>query len=232
MAAPLDTARAYARSILKARGVPASRWMRFAAERFLADLKSARARNSAFVFSSEHAGAAISFISLLPHIKGEWARRNETIRLEPWQIFILCNIFGFVRRSDETRRYRRAYLSVARKNAKSTLASAVGLYMLCGDGESGAEVYALATTRDQAGIVYSDAKAMVKKSSRWPSFMDWTPACSRSADRPPMHPSSRCRATLVMASPRTAPSSTNTTNTSPRAPTTRCILAWARARSR
>lgn len=175
MAAPLDTARAYARSILKARGVPASRWMRFAAERFLADLKSARARNSAFVFSSEHAGAAISFISLLPHIKGEWARRNETIRLEPWQIFILCNIFGFVRRSDETRRYRRAYLSVARKNAKSTLASAVGLYMLCGDGESGAEVYALATTRDQAGIVYSDAKAMVKKSKPLAEFYGLDP---------------------------------------------------------
>jgi phage terminase large subunit-like protein len=140
-------------------------WMRKAAQRFLDDLKASRAKGSAYVFSRERAYAAVAFIELLPHIKGEWARRNETIRLEPWQVFITCNLFGFLVRATGLRRFRRAYMSVSRKNAKSTFASAVGLYMLCGDGEPGAEVYALATTRDQAGIVFNDARAMVKKSA-------------------------------------------------------------------
>lgn len=162
--AALTVARDYAKSLLARRGLPANLWMKRAAERFLADLKAAREKNSAFVFSASRAESAIRFIELLPHVKGEWALRNETLRLQPWQIFILCNLFGFVRRADGTRRFRRAYLSVARKNAKSTLASAIGLYMLAGDDEPGAEVYALATTRDQAGIVYKDALAMARKS--------------------------------------------------------------------
>lgn len=164
MSDSLVIARAYAKSVLAARGIPACRWIKRAAERFLDDLKAARARNSVFVYSKDHAESAIQFIELLPHVKGEWARRRETLRMEPHQIFVLVNLFGFVRRLDETRRFRRAYLSVSRKNAKSTTASAVGLYMLCGDGEPGAEIYALATTKDQAGIVYSDARAMVKRS--------------------------------------------------------------------
>jgi phage terminase large subunit-like protein len=161
----LATASAYAKSVLSKRGTVAGRWVQSAAERFLSDLKTSRARDSVYGFSSEHADAVVRFIELLPHVKGEWARRHETIRLEPWQVFILANLFGFVRRSDETRRFRRAYVSVSRKNAKSTLASAIGLYMLCADDEAGAEVYAIATTRDQAGIVFHDAQAMVRKSA-------------------------------------------------------------------
>jgi phage terminase large subunit-like protein len=162
---PLAIATAYARLLLKKRGaLPAGQWMRKAAERFLSDLKAARERNSVHVYDDGYAGAAVRFIQLLPHIKGEWARRNETIKLEPWQVFLIANLFGFIRRADQTRRFRRAYLSCARKQGKSSYASAIGLYMLCGDGEPGAEVYALATTKDQAGIVYSDARAMVKKS--------------------------------------------------------------------
>ncbi len=164
MTDPLSIARDYAKRAVSGKGVIVGGWMQKAAARFLADLKTARERNSTWVYSKEHAAAAIGFIELLPHIKGEWARRNETLRMEPWQQFILCNLFGFVRRSDGTRRFRRAMLSVGRKNAKSTTASAIGLYMLCADGEAGAEVYALATTREQAGIVFNDARAMVRKS--------------------------------------------------------------------
>lgn len=164
MTDPLAIARDYAKRAVSGKGVIVGGWMQKAAARFLADLKTARERNSTWVYSKEHAAAAIGFVELLPHIKGEWARRNETLRMEPWQQFILCNLFGFVRRSDGTRRFRRAMLSVGRKNAKSTTASAIGLYMLCADGEAGAEVYALATTREQAGIVFNDARAMVKKS--------------------------------------------------------------------
>jgi len=105
MSDSLAVARAYAKSVLAARGIPACRWIKRAAERFLADLKAARARNSVFVYSKDHAESAIQFIELLPHVKGEWARRRETLRMEPHQIFVLVNLFGFVRRLDETRRF-------------------------------------------------------------------------------------------------------------------------------
>ncbi|WP_338284781.1 terminase large subunit domain-containing protein, partial [Escherichia coli] len=101
--------------------------------------------------------------------------------LMDWHVFILINIFGFViplvneetgevvMRSDGSgrpvmvRRFRTAYNEVARKNAKSTLSSGIGLYMTGADGEGGAEVYSAATTRDQARIVFEDAKNMVRK---------------------------------------------------------------------
>lgn len=101
------------------------------------------------------------FIEKLRHIKGKWA--GKTISLEPWQIFILCNVFGWYWASTTKRRFRDVYLEIPRKNAKSTLTSGVGLFTLALEGEGGAEVYSAATTRDQAKIVFLDAKRMVDK---------------------------------------------------------------------
>src|SRR5690606_38345883 len=68
---------------------------------------------------------------------------------------------------DGNRRFRTVYIEVPRKNAKSTLSSGVALYMLTADGESGAEVYSAATTRQQAKIVFDDAQAMARKEERF-----------------------------------------------------------------
>lgn len=114
-----------------------------------------------YKFSTDRAAHVCRFIELLPHIKGEWA--GKLIVLEPWQIFLLTTIFGWID-SDGYRRYKTAYVEVPRKNAKSTLASGIALYMLTADGEGGPEVYSAATTRDQARIVWQDAKRMVDKS--------------------------------------------------------------------
>lgn len=95
------------------------------------------------------------------HSKGEWAGRP--IVLEVWQRELVIVLFGW-RRADGTRRYRLAYIEIARKNAKSTLAAAIGLYLTLGDHEPGAEVYASATKKDQAKIVHGAAEAMVKQS--------------------------------------------------------------------
>ena len=103
-----------------------------------------------------------AFIESLQHIKGRWAR--TPIRLEPPQIFWLMCIFGWVD-GKGLRRFKTAYLEVPRKNAKSTWASGVGLYMTCADGEGGPEVYSAATTRDQARIVWSDAHKMAERNS-------------------------------------------------------------------
>jgi phage terminase large subunit-like protein len=119
---------------------------------------------SIFEYSPKRANHAIEFIeNYCKHSKGgKWG--GKPIDLELWQKAFLAGAFGFVDRMDGTRKYREVLLIVARKNGKSTLASGVGLYLQIGDGEPGAEVYAVATKKDQAKAVWLEAKRMVKKS--------------------------------------------------------------------
>lgn len=115
-------------------------------------------------FDDEAAAHAVEFFSRLKHTKGEWATRGgQPIRLEPWQVFVVGSLFGWMR-ADGLRRFRRCYLSVARKNGKTTIAAGIGLYLAFFDAEPGAEVYAAATTEEQARICWDAAKAMVSKS--------------------------------------------------------------------
>ncbi|HEX9193117.1 MAG TPA: terminase TerL endonuclease subunit [Burkholderiales bacterium] len=102
------------------------------------------------------------------HSKGEWAGR--LIHLEPIQRDTLTTIFGWMR-ADGTRRFRIAWIEWPRKNTKSTTAAGVGLYLLVGDGEPGAEVYSTATKKDQAKIVHDAATAMVKASPELKRFL-------------------------------------------------------------
>ncbi len=101
------------------------------------------------------------FTTYLRHHEGEWA--GQPFILQPWEIFILSQIFGW-KRQDGTRRFREALVFVPRKNGKSTKAGAVGNYMLFADNEPGAQVYSSATKRDQARIVWDVALAQVKQS--------------------------------------------------------------------
>ena len=151
-----DTATQYARDVV-AGDVVAGELTRLACQRHLDDLE----RDWQYTFDAARADRACRFIGLLPHIKGRLA--GQLIRLEPWQIFIVASIFGWIHRDTGLRRYRSAYIAVARKNAKSTLSSGIALYMLCADDEAGAEIYSAATTRDQARIVWADARAMVAR---------------------------------------------------------------------
>lgn len=95
------------------------------------------------------------------HSKGKFG--GQMVRLELWEKALLAAVFGFV---DEAglRQYQVVLLIVAKKNGKSLLASIVGNYMLTADGEAGPEVYAVATKRDQAKIIWNEAKRMIKKS--------------------------------------------------------------------
>lgn len=113
---------------------------------------------------------ACKFVEACPHVKGKLAKvkpdgtRHKLI-LEPWQIFCMMNIFGWVD-SENKRRFLYVYIEVAKKNGKSTWLAAVALYLAFIDGEMGAEVYTAATSRDQAKIVFEDAKKMVEFSPR------------------------------------------------------------------
>jgi phage terminase large subunit-like protein len=110
--------------------------------------------------SAEH--VATFFRQFLRHSKGEWAGRS--FELLPWQWEdVIAPLFGWLRASG-VRRYSKAYVEIPKKNGKSTLAAAIGLYMLAGDNEEGAEVYSTATDRRQAGIVHDEAIRMVDAS--------------------------------------------------------------------
>lgn len=100
--------------------------------------------------------------SFLCHSQGDFA--GKPVIFEPWQRDdIIYPMFGWVRENGR-RRYRKAYIEIPKKNGKSFLCSALGLYFLCGDGEPGAKVFAAATGKDQAKIVHGEAQAMVKAS--------------------------------------------------------------------
>lgn len=95
------------------------------------------------------------------HSKG--AQGGKPVVLELWEKALLAAVFGFVD-IEGNRKYHEALLIVGRKNGKSLLASIVGLYMLMADGEPGSEVYAVSTKRDQAKIIWLEAKRMIAKS--------------------------------------------------------------------
>ncbi|WP_144467682.1 terminase large subunit [Bacillus toyonensis] len=116
-----------------------------------------------YEYDSNRANHVIEFIeNYCKHSKAKWA--GKPIDLELWQQAFLAATFGFVHKIDGTRKYREAFLVVARKNGKSTLSSGICLYLQVADGEGGSEVYAVATKEQQAKIVWSESKRMVKKS--------------------------------------------------------------------
>lgn len=138
---------------------PACKEERQACQRFLDDLER---DDWPYSFDLAQAERACRFIEKLPHTKGKWAAKHLTIKLEPWQCFIVCNIFGW-RDEEGLRRFRDVYLRIPRKNGKSLLAAAIGLYMLVRDNEFGAEVYSGATTEKQALEVFRPAWEMVRR---------------------------------------------------------------------
>lgn len=108
------------------------------------------------------------FVKFLRHSKGRW--QGKPFELLDWQRQdIVCPLFGW-KRPDGTRRFRHAYIELPKKNGKSTLASGIGVYMLAGDNEAGAEVYSAATDQRQASIVHGEAIAMVEAS---PELSAW-----------------------------------------------------------
>lgn len=106
---------------------------------------------------------ALNFIEgYCKHSKGKMG--GKPFLLEIWQKAMICALFGFVHKIDGVRKFRELVFIVARKNGKSALGSAIALYMLIADGEAGPEIVSAATKKDQAKIIWSEAKRMVKKS--------------------------------------------------------------------
>ncbi len=150
----------YCRDVLNDK-IPACKWVKAACQRQIDDLARQDEESFAFRFDLKLAIRVCVFVEQAPHIKGKL--RGRRIRLEPWQIFILTTVFGWLNKDTGKRRFRRAYIECPRGSGKSALSSPVALYMGFMDGEGGAEVYSAATTRDQAKIVFSVAQEMARK---------------------------------------------------------------------
>ncbi len=157
-----EKAEQYARDVIAGR-IPSCAHVIGACRRHLEDLRKSKSRTARYRFDAAKAEAACVFVEQLPHVKDQWAARQELIVLEPWQCFVLAMIFGWVEKSTGLRRFREAYVEVPRKNGKSVLGAGIGLYMFLEDGEYGAEVYSGATSEKQAWEVFRPAKAMVDK---------------------------------------------------------------------
>ncbi len=157
-ASVLPIAEQYCSDVLAGR-ILAPRYVKRACRRHRLDLRNGAARG--LHFDPAAAERVLKFSGVVKHSKGKWA--NTPVVLEPWEQFIIWVLFGWMR-ADGTRRFRTAYISVARKNGKSTLAAIIGLYMAFVDREPGADVFAAATKKDQAKIIWSEASRMVRSS--------------------------------------------------------------------
>lgn len=140
--------------------IPACKKVKQAVQRHVNDIKKSEAGTFPYYFDHKKAQMAIVFFCQLVHTKGKLA--GQKLHPEPWQQFIIANLYGWRRRDDNRRRYLRAYIQIARKNGKSFLAAGVALYDLV--TERGAECYSAATKKDQAKIVFEDAKKTVQYS--------------------------------------------------------------------
>ncbi len=157
----VDDILSYAQRGAEGRGVMGS-LVRAACRRHLNDLETGKHRGLRWDQSS--ADRVLEFFPrFCRHSKGEWS--GQPVVLSDWQKFSIGCLFGW-KRANGARRFRTCYKSVARKNGKSTEAAGVGLYGLTADGEPGAEIYSVATKKDQARIVFDEARRMRGKSPK------------------------------------------------------------------
>lgn len=116
-----------------------------------------------YIFDEAKANKPIDFIEkFCKHSKGEWI--GKPVILDLFQKAYISALFGFVDKENGLRRYRESMFYIARKNGKTTMLAGIALYMLIADNEGGAEVYSIATKKDQASILFDEAHNMIKQS--------------------------------------------------------------------
>jgi phage terminase large subunit-like protein len=157
--APVDPVAKYAKDVLAGK-IVAGPHVRNSCKRHLEDLKDGFARG--LVWDLPAAMHAIGYFRDVLRLNGgEW--EGKPYDPFPWELFIIGSIFGW-KLADNTRRFRVGYVETAKGSGKSPIAAGIGLFGLTADGEARAEVYAAATKKDQAQILFRDAVAMVDQS--------------------------------------------------------------------
>jgi phage terminase large subunit-like protein len=133
---------------------------RLAVERHTKDLTEGIDRG--LFFDKKSGNKALRWFSFLRHSKGSKFVGKE-FELSGWEAFIIWSLFGW-KRAGGKRRFRKAYVSVAKKNGKTAFAAGIALFMLKADGEPRSEVYSGATKYAQACLSFDEAKAMIRTS--------------------------------------------------------------------
>ena len=138
---------------------------KWACQRFLADVKRSGQDDCFFYWDEKQAGLIVDWFALLKHSKGVLA--GKPIELTAWQKFLLCQLYGWRRKDNKRRRFRKSFFEVARKNAKSQMEAGVALYevsVTATKNEEVSEVYTAGTKRDQSKIVFAEAGLMLRGS--------------------------------------------------------------------
>lgn len=136
-----------------------------ACSRFLRDVKREDSGEASFYWDDQEAQKIIKWFSLLRHSKGVLA--GKPIKLTEWQQFHLCQLYGWRRKEDGFKRFKKSFVEVARKNAKSQEEAGVALYEISVQATKNKEVYEYYTAgvkRDQSKIVFEEAKLMLNSS--------------------------------------------------------------------
>lgn len=150
----------YAEQVVKG-NIKASRKNIFACKRHLNDLKRQGTEDFPWFFDEEKAHRPIKFIEkYCKPSKGDY----DQLVLQPWQHFVMGSLYGWVHKDTGHRRFREALIFIARKNGKTTMISGLSNYAVSKDNEPGARVYVLANTKQQAGELFDESRAMVQKS--------------------------------------------------------------------
>ena len=145
----------YAKDVVSGK-ILACQWVKLACKRFLDDINS-----QDYYFDEKKHNILTNFSSVLKHYTS--AAAGNPFILEPWEDFIICNIFCLYRVDTRKRKYKTAHISVARKNGKTTLAAELGLFALIADGEPAASVIMAANSREQAHIDFDAASAFARQ---------------------------------------------------------------------
>lgn len=164
IASSTDRTKAYADAVISGK-IIAGPHVRNACRRHIADLKTGHLRG--LRFNPERAEHAFRYFETVLRLS-EGQFEDTPFLLDPSQAFIIGSLFGWQRQHSKhgwIRRFRRAYIEQGKGNGKSPLAAGIGLYGLASDGEAGAQIYAAAAKREQAGILFADAVKMVKASA-------------------------------------------------------------------
>ena len=143
---------------------------KWACRRFLKDIKRSEARNVQnkefpYTWDEEEAEKIVEWFALLKHSKGDLAGRP--IILNPWQKFVLCQIYGWRHKETGRKRFKRSFIEVGRKNAKSQMEAGVALYEISTQATKNQETYEYYTAgvkRDQSKIIPNEARLMLRGS--------------------------------------------------------------------
>lgn len=172
---PADPATRYALSVVAGKEV-AGPHVRDSCRRHLFDLDTAAERG--LVWDLAEVDRVLGYFPDVLRLNGG-RFEGKPFELHPSQAFIVASIFGWKWKATGVRRFRRAYVEIGKGNGKSPLAGGIGLYCLTADGEARAEVYAAATKKDQAMILFRDAVAMVKQSAALSSRLEFSGGAGR-----------------------------------------------------